>query len=305
MRKNALWHVRRLLDHTEGGLRVKNLGLGLQLYSVRKMLAYNEAVAVRAVAQMGYREVELCAPNYENGRFASDLTPVQTRELYAGLGLRLLSIAMAVDLYPDLEQWRRLVEYSVQIGCEGVCCSVATFANREAVLRRADFFNAVARFAAKHGQKFFYHNHYHEFQHFQGETALDLLVENTDPALVDFELDTFWALRGGADPLACMDRLGERLKLIHQKDLSAKVRPVNLFEKIPEGTVIDWKAFGKYANEPEAFRELGRGTMDVPAILEKARSMPSVYSVIVEQDHSTIGELESAQINYAYLRDRL
>ena len=80
---------------------------------------------------------------------------------------------------------------------------------------------------------------------------------------------------------------------------------MNLFEKIPEGTVIDWDTFGLYANGPEAFRELGRGAMDVPAILAKAKAMTGVYSIIVEQDHSAIGELESARINYAYLRERL
>ena len=284
---------------------MKNLGIGLQLYSVREALAKDEKATVEAVAQMGYQEVELCAPDFENGRPAPVLTPAQTRELYGGLGLRLLSIAMAVDLHPTMEEWQRLVEYSAEIGCEAVCCSVATFADRGAVLQHADFFNRVARFAAEHGQKFFYHNHYHEFQRFQGETALDLLVQNTDPALVDFELDTFWALRGGVDPLAYMDKLGERLKLVHQKDLSADVHPVNLFEKIPEGTVIDWDTFGLYANGPEAFRELGRGAMDVPAILAKAKAMTGVYSIIVEQDHSAIGELESARINYAYLRERL
>ncbi len=280
---------------------MKNLGLGLQLYSVRNSLSNNEEATVRAVAAMGYREVELCAPNFENGRPAPKLTPQQTRQLYGDLGLRLLSIAMPVNFHPDFQEWQRLTEYSAEIGCEAICCSVATFSGQEETLRLADFFNHVGEFAASQGQKFLYHNHYHEFQYFGEETVLDLLVNNTDPALVDFELDTFWALRGGADPLAWMDTLGSRLKLIHQKDLSANVHPVNLFETIAPGTIIDWNTFVHYSNAPEAFQELGHGIMDVRHIVEKAKAMPEVYSIIVEQDASVLGEMESARINYEYL----
>lgn len=281
---------------------MQNLGLGLQLYSVREELAHNEWETIRLVAEMGYRQVELCAPDFENGRPAPRMAVSEIKKRYADLNLRMLSIAMPVNFHRDIEDWKQLADYSNRIGCEAICCSVATFSDKEDVLRHAAFFNQVGKFAAEQGQKFFYHNHYHEFQRFHGEAILDLLVENTDPTYVDFELDTFWALRGGIEPVSYMEKLGERLKLVHQKNLAEDVQPVNLFEVIPENMNIDWDGFVKYANTPEAFRELNRGVINVRAIVEKAKKMPSVYSIIVEQDHSQIGELRSAKENYNYLK---
>lgn len=99
-----------------------------------------------------------------------------------------------------------------------------------------------------------------------------------------------------------MDRLGDRLKLVHQKDLSAGIAPVNLFEVIPAGEKLDWDGFIRYAHNPAAFAELGRGVMDVGAIVEKARSLPTVSSIVIEQDNTAIGELESARVNYDYMK---
>lgn len=171
---------------------MKNLGFGLQLYSVREALARDEWDTVRRVAEIGYREVELCAPDYEDGRPAPIHAAAETKKFYGDLNLRMLSIAMPVNFHRDLEDWKRLVDYSNAIGCEAVCCSVATFEEPDAPRRLADFFNDVGRFAVENGQRFLYHNHYHEFQNLNGEVPLEVLVQHTDPRYVDFELDTFW-----------------------------------------------------------------------------------------------------------------
>lgn len=280
---------------------MKNMGFGLQLYSVRNAMAADEWDTLRKVAALGYKQVELCAGDFVDGRPAPKHSAADDKKFYDDLGLRRLSIAMPVNFHRSIEDWKYLTEYSNQVGCEAICCSVATFENGDEARRLADFFNEIGRFAVENGQKFYYHNHYHEFQNIRGEVPMDILVDCTDPRYVDFELDTFWTLRGGVDPIAYMDRLGSRLGLVHQKDLSANADPVNVLARVPEGTNLDWDGFVKYTGKPADFVELGRGTMDVPSIVEKARSMDSVISVVIEQDQTAIGELESAKINYEYL----
>lgn len=281
---------------------MKKLGLGLQMYSVRNEMNRDEWKTICRVAEIGYHEVELCAPDFENGKLITSHSPAETKNRYADLGLRLLSIAMPVNFHMNIDDWKQLTEYSSEIGCEAICCSVATFSSFDSIRYLADFFNRVGETAAEHGQRFFYHNHYHEFKKVDGKSILQLLVENTDPSYVDFELDTFWALRGGVDPIACMNKLGDRLKLVHQKDLSPDIRPINLFDDIPDNQELNWDTFVRYANHPEAFCEIGRGVMDVRGIVEKAKAMPNVYSIIIEQDFSGIGELESAAVNFENIK---
>lgn len=254
---------------------MKNMGFGLQLYSVRNVMGKEEWDTLRKVAALSYKQVELCAGDFVDGRPDPVHSAADDKKLYDDLGLRRLSIAMPVNFHRFMDDWKHLTEYSNQICCEAICCSVATFENGDEARRLADFFNEIGRFAVENGQKFYYHNHYHEFQNIRGEVPMD--------------------------PLAYMDRLGSRLGLVHQKDLSANVDPVNVLARVPEGTNLDWDGFVKYTGKPADFVELGRGTMDVPSIVKKARSMDSVISVVIEQDQTAIGGLESVKINYEYL----
>ena len=282
------------------------LNYGLQMYSVRNALAADEIGTLKRVAEIGYREIEITSPDFENGRPAPARSAGESRRIYRDLDLRVRSIAMPVEFHRELDDWKRLTEYSAEIGCDAICCSVATFASHGEALRLSDFFNQVGEYAQRNGQRFYYHNHFNEFQLLEGEAPLNTLLKNTDPRCVDFELDTFWAWRGGVDPVKYMASMGERVKLVHQKDLARHVDPVNMFERIPEGTVLDWDAFGRYAgSDPTAFTELGNGKMDLPALIEQIRATPSVESILIEQDQTRIGEFESAEINCRYMQKLL
>ena len=66
--------------------------------------------------------------------------------------------------------------------------------------------------------RFYYHNHYQEFQKFGDNYVYDIIMENTDPSLVFIEIDTYWVTRAGLDPIAVMEKYRDRLVLLHQKD---------------------------------------------------------------------------------------
>lgn len=92
---------------------------------------------------------------------------------------------------------------------------------REHVLEDALLLNAAGAAFAERGIKLCYHNHGHEFTNsFNGVCAFDMLAERTDPAAVYFEVDIAWATYGGADPVAVLRRMKDRVPAIHVKDFS-------------------------------------------------------------------------------------
>ena len=160
----------------------------------------------------------------------------------------------------------------------------------------AEQMNEIATIAHASGVMTYYHNHFHEFQTFNGKYVLDILMDNTDPALVGMQLDTYWAQRGGQDPVAWIRRLGSRCSMIHQKDLPKGVNPVNIFELLPENPVINMESFSQFSNVG-FFTEVGMGMMDIPNIIKAAEDNNAKY-IIVEQDLTALTELESIQVSY-------
>jgi sugar phosphate isomerase/epimerase len=99
-------------------------------------------------------------------------------------------------------------------------------------------FNEIGRRAAGDGLRFAYHNHNFEFPPIAGSRPYDVLLGDTDPALVDFELDLYWALKAGADPLDYFVRHPGRFRSVHVKDGG----PMPAFEMRDVGAgTIDWK----------------------------------------------------------------
>lgn len=123
----------------------------------------------------------------------------------------------------DLDRLPAVLDFHQRIGNPRIGCDIEfyPFGDVDHVKRRADFFNAVGRLAADRGMEFYYHNHFQEFQRFGDTTVYQLLMENTDPELVRFEMDTYWAYRGGADPIEWFREHPDRFILIHQKDFPA------------------------------------------------------------------------------------
>lgn len=274
---------------------------GLQLFSVKNALKADEIGVIRALSDMGYANVEVNDPGFVDGKIAPVRPAEQTRAIYGDLGVRVITAAMNLDRHTNLDDWKQLVEYSCRIGSRAVVCGVGTFKDREQLFARADLFNRIGEFARQNGQEFYYHNHYQEFMRIQGEVVFDTLMRRTQPDLVGVELDVFWLVRGGVEPIGFMDGLGERLKVVHFKDLNPDVAPC-ILDRIPAGQAIGWEEFLQYANQPEAFVELGRGCIDLQSIAQKVEQMPGIWAAVVEQDASAIGELESARANAQYLK---
>jgi sugar phosphate isomerase/epimerase len=115
-----------------------------------------------------------------------------------------------------------------------------------------------------------YHHHSFEFAQLGGgATGWDILVQECDPELVKFEIDTFWAALGGLDPVKAIRDLGARVAQLHLKDL-------------PAGTAVN---YDEGSVPPETFQAVGDGSLDWPAVLAAARTA-GVVQCHVEQDHA-------------------
>ena len=281
---------------------VGTLPIGTQLYTVDAELKQDFEGTLRKVAAIGYREVEL--PGFY-GRSAGDM-----RRALRSAGLHCESAhvpqrpwdAGSFGLATDLEA---VVRYAHELGLRYVVCpmpwllhtntmpafdqsvpgafakALYSGATREDWLQFAEFLNKTGARMRRAGLKFAYHNHNIEFREFAGQRAYDLLLEHTDPALVDFEMDAGWITAGGGDALTYLKRHPRRYRLMHVKDVK-KSQQANT-ELIIEGT------------------EVGKGTIDWRAVLKQAEA-GGLRHLYVELDPPyAIPALDSIRISRDYL----
>ncbi len=272
--------------------------IGIQLYSVRNSLAADPKGTLDALADLGLTRLE--GANHraltEDG-IGFGIPPEFLTAMMADRGLTIV----ACQINPlDLDRLPRILEFQEKIGNRRIGCDIEFFpyGDVEYVKRRSEFFNKVGRVAAERGMEFFYHNHFQEFQRFADTTVYELLMEYTDPELVRFELDTYWAYRGGADPLELFRTYPDRFVMSHQKDFPADAaRPLNLFEgPLAADAQIDMPLFLEL-EEPAEFAEVGTGILPIQQIIDAVDALPNFDYMLLEQDFAAGAELDSVQIS--------
>lgn len=270
------------------------LKVGIQLFSVREDMEKDPFEAIRKVAEIGYKNLEVANPRADQDPGVGFGVPAdKLLEILGGFGAKVVSS----HIRPITEETLPgIIEYHGKIGNKYIGQSADFFPDYDTLMKRCEYYNQMGRILSGHGMKFLYHNHYHEFQQVNGKYVLYHILENTDPAYVDFEVDTFWAMRGGADPVEVIRHAGSRLKLIHQKDFSKTTdSPVNLWTVKDPSVPITRDNFGG-AHKPEDFCEVGTGIMEIQKILDAANEVGAEY-VILEQDATQLTPMESIKIS--------
>lgn len=205
--------------------------IGLQLYTVRSLMNRDMPGTIAAVAAAGYREVEFA------GYFGR--TPAEVRELLSAHGLTAPSTHLGLDAVR--EQFGATADAAHAIGIRYLTVAsldMRTIKSADDWKRTADVFNDAGRRSKAAGLRFAYHNHAVEFTPVDGVVPMDLLVGGTDPSLVAFELDLFWAMKAGQDPRAYFERHPGRFEMVHVKDVTAA--PASDMTDVGSG-VMDWK----------------------------------------------------------------
>jgi sugar phosphate isomerase/epimerase len=244
------------------------LPVGLQLYSVREFLPKDYQGTLNQLGGMGYRECEAA------GFFGHSAADVKQAMSQAGLH--------CVSAHYPMQQLQALddiLHFGSELGLEYIVCAspllrdpakakglgwVAALETMSADDWKwnADRLNAVGKRVRAAGMKFGYHNHYIEFHEHDGFLPYDLLLQNTDPKLVDMEMDCGWVVIGGHKPEDYLTRYPDRYVMLHVKEFK----------------LADWKP----GMEP-VFTEMGRGSIDYKSIFAAAKKA-RIEHIFVEQE---------------------
>jgi sugar phosphate isomerase/epimerase len=165
---------------------------------------------IARVGEAGYDGVELAGLDGHE--------PATIRDALDDAGLDVAGAHVGMDELADGERTETVATYR-ELGCEHLIVphlGAEQFATRAAVEATADDLDALATTLAADDIAFSYHNHDHEFVDIGGETAFDVLAAET--TAVGFELDIAWVLAGGQDPVAYVERLADRIDLLHVTD---------------------------------------------------------------------------------------
>jgi sugar phosphate isomerase/epimerase len=222
--------------------------VGLQLYSLREQFKKDVPGTLDEVRKFGIKYAEL-AGTY-------DLAPEKFKAELDARGIK------AIDAHFGYERYRDDVEGVAReakaLGLQYAGCAWIPHQGDfdEKTCREAiGVFNQAGEALAKHGLKFFYHVHGFEFQPYGQGTLLDLLFTETNPKFVNYEMDIFWIVFPGQDPVKLLEKYKGRWLLAHLKDMK-------------KGTVTGALTGSTDVKNDAA---LGAGQMDLPAILRAAK----------------------------------
>jgi sugar phosphate isomerase/epimerase len=239
--------------------------VGLELYSVRDQLKKDPESTVRAVAKMGYQDVEFYAPYLE----WSEDQAKQMRKLLDELGIHCYSTHNDEDSFSD-SKIQKASELNKILGSRYM---VLAWSDPKPDLdgwkKVAESLNNAAEKLAPSGLKVGYHNHDAEWKPVEGKRPIEVIASNTKPSVM-LQLDVGTCLEAGADPVAWIKANPGRIRSIHCKDWS------------PDPNVGYKTLFGE-------------GKADWKAIFQAAENQGGVEFYLIEQEGSRYPELETAR----------
>lgn len=247
-------------------VRRRSWPLGVQLYTVRRELERDFQQTLERIASLGYAEVEFAG--YLGRRAQAVASSLRQAGLDAPSGHFPLE---------SLDNWDETLEFASEVGHRYVVIPWVPQERRagsQAYRKLARAFNEAGARARRSGIRFAYHNQEYDFTPADGALPFDLLLAETDPAVVEFELDVYWMVKGGQDPVHYLRSWPGRFPLLHLKDSSGA----------PEHRMTD----------------VGSGAIDWPAILNRG-SGAGVRHLFVEHDEPA-SAFASAEASLRYLR---
>ncbi len=241
---------------------------GIQLYTIRKEMLEDATGTLKKLAALGIKQIE--SAGSAKGAYYG-LTPTEMKSICSDLGMTLRSGHIHLD-----DKWQQTMDAAVASGQEYLICSSMpsngqTIDNYKKV---AEAFNKAGEASKKLNIKFGYHNHDYEYEKVNGTVLYDVLLDNTDPSFVCFELDLGWVVASGNDPLDYFTRYPGRFPLWHLKDMDM---------------------VKKHSTE------FGKGGLDIKKMFQNRKRSGLKY-FFIEQEEYTSTPIESMQYNLDYLK---
>jgi sugar phosphate isomerase/epimerase len=250
--------------------------IGIQLYMVREDMAKDPAGTLARLGRMGYTQIE--SYNGDKGIFWG-YTNKEFSRIAGDNGLKLVSS----HYEGETKGYESTAELAAEIGMKyliypwkGPQPSIGDFK------KIAEEFNGYGLICQKNGLRFGYHPHDYPYKKVDGELPIDVLLKNTDPTLVDFEMDFYYTVTEGKDPEYYIKKWQPRFRLCHMRDV--------LKQRLPADS------------KEESATDLGQGIMDYPHLLSAALDNGMEYFFVEQSRLYQETALESAAFNARYLK---
>ena len=255
------------------GESAKLKNFGIQLWSVRDDLAKDPKGVLKQLASYGYKQIE----SFEGGKgIFWGMSNTEFKAEMDKLGMKIIS--SHCDINKDFE---KKAADAAAIGMKYLMCPYkGPQKELDAFKKFAEEFNQKGEICKKNGIRFAYHNHDYSFANMNGEMGQDVLMKNTDPGLVDFELDMYWVVAAGQDIETWLKKYPKRFRLCHVKD---RKKGAPLTDK-DESVVV------------------GTGSINYPKILKAAKKYGMEYYIVEQEKWEGTTPMQAAQADAAYMK---
>ena len=244
--------------------------LAAQLYTLRDFTKTVEDIRTTfaRVRSLGFEAVQVSG--------MGPIDPEELRDIAAENELKIIATHIGygriVDSVDDV-----IAEHKMW-GCRHVAIGglPTEYRNREGFSLFAQEASRAVKPLIEAGLTFNYHNHSFELERFDGRTALQIMVDESDPQAFSFEIDTYWIQHGGANPVSWLQALKGRMHVVHLKDLAMQ-------------------------GSKQLFAEVGEGNLDWPGILRACKEA-DIEWYIIEQDTCLGDPFDSLKKSFDNLR---
>ncbi len=246
---------------------------GLQLYTLRDVIGKDPKGVLKQVAAMGYKEIE--SYEGEKGMFWG-MKNTDFKKYMDDLGMTIVSSHCSLD-----KDFERKAAQAGEIGMSYLIDPwIGPQKTMDVFKKKAEEFNRAGEICKKVGMRYGYHNHAYSFELLEGALPQDVLMQNTDPDLVDFEMDIYWVYTAGADPIEWLEKYPNRFRLCHIKDRK-KDAP---------------------AGDGDQTIVAGQGQIDFGKILNVAKKQGMKHYLVEQEQYNGLTSLKAAELNAAYLK---
>jgi sugar phosphate isomerase/epimerase len=244
---------------------------GIQLWTLRDEMPKDAKGVLKQLSEFGYKQIE----SFEGSKgIFWGMSHTEFKKYMDDLGMTIVS--SHCDISKDFEQ---KAAQAAEIGMKYLICPYkGPQKSIDDFKKFADEFNQKGEICRKNGIRFAYHNHDYSFKAIDGQIPQDVMMKGTDAALVDFEMDMYWVVAAGEDPIKWMKKYPKRFKACHVKD------------RIKNATTGD------------ASCTLGTGSIDYPSILKKAKKLGMEYFIVEQERYDNTTQLNCAKDDAAYMK---
>lgn len=260
-----------------------NRSIGLQLYSLRESIAQDVIGTIEKVAQIGIKEVETYGYSPE-GKFWG-LEIKEFKKVLDDNGLVTPAGHYDFDPFLDINGTKDDLKKSLDVAnrLDQNYLVISHIAEKlrtsiEDYKRLANKINLAGEICKDAGLKLAYHNHAFEFTDYNGSNGYEIFLKNTEKDLVDFEMDIYWIVRAGKNPVTFIKNYPGRFSLWHVKDMSKE--------------------------NPEMNTEIGSGSIDFEEIF-KYQKEAGVKHLIIEQENFEMPPIQSLSQSFNFLKNKL